>query len=101
MKALLAAAAVAAIGLTAAPAAQATWMTGMGNLPIFASDQTCRDGMDFRYATHRRPPGPAQSAPAPNPGPVWQQTTQLGVQVKLPLALSSLGVWVRLPDGSI
>jgi len=78
-KALLAAATVTAIALTAVPAAHATWMTGRGSLPLFASDRVCTDGMDFQYATYggRLSKGVGGVAPT--------------------VTIAGLGVWVLTP----
>src|SRR4051812_26155220 len=78
-KALLAAASVTAIALTAAPAAHATWMTGRGSLPLFASDGVCTDAMDFQYATY----GPGLNK---TPGAAPSTVT-----------IAGLGVWVLSP----
>ncbi len=59
----LLAAAVAVAALAAAPAAQASWITGRGTLPVFGSDWVCPRGMDFRYATQLPPPLPKLAGP--------------------------------------
>src|SRR3954468_2388642 len=79
MKALLAAAAVTSVGLIAAPAAQATWMTG-NTLPVlFNSSKVCKDGMDFQYASS----GPLLNKRAAPP----------------PVSIDGLVVTERAPDG--
>jgi hypothetical protein len=40
-----------AIALVAAAPAQAGWMTGNGNPPVYNSDAACRNGMQWSYAT--------------------------------------------------
>src|SRR4051794_27638713 len=82
-KALLAAASVTAIALTAAPAAHATWMTGTGPLPLFRSEAVCGSGMDFQYAT-------LSTARITLPDGKW---------VAAPVLIRDLGVWVVSPSG--
>jgi hypothetical protein len=51
LKPLLAAVAVAAVALAAAPAARANWMTTTGRPPAFGSDVACPSSIEFHYAT--------------------------------------------------
>ena len=105
MKSLLAAALAGVAALAAAPAAQANWITGKGNLPLMRSDSVCPDAMDFQFATyvpsvqaHLLDLADAREAGVKIGGGLAPNAT---LPPPPPITLQGLGVWIENPDETI